>query len=114
MAAVARTGEGNRLTNDAQFQPLLSSLTPDSSKAVLVHVGRMLKVAGALDRGRDGPQMARVGELLDRLAVVIVTQEGPTELVLQAAVSGLPNVPKLVEALSAPRGARAEISVATP
>jgi hypothetical protein len=114
VAAAARTGEGNRLANDAQFQPLLSSLTPDSSKAVLVHVGRVLKVAGAMDRGRDGPQMARVGELLDRLAVVIVTQEGPTELVLQAAVSGLPNVPKLVEALSAPRGARAEISVTSP
>ncbi|MFO0900948.1 MAG: hypothetical protein U0836_26265 [Pirellulales bacterium] len=114
VASAVGAGEGNRLTDDPQFRPLLSSLTPDSSKALLVHVGRMLKVAGSLDRGSDGPKMAQVGELLDRLAVVVVTNEGPTELVLHAAVSGLPNVPKLVQALAAPRGGRAEISVAAP
>jgi hypothetical protein len=115
VAAAVRAGSGDSVSDDPQFRPLLSGLTADSSKAVLVHVGRMLKVAGSMDRGRDGQQMARLGELLDRLAVVVVTHEGPTELVVQAAVSGLPNVPRLVEALAAPReGGRPAVSGAAP
>ena len=99
VAAAIRAEGPYAITGDPQFKPLLDGLKPESSKAILVHVGRVIATAApAIPRGGDEAQ--QIAALLGDLRVMLVTNEKPNELSIDASVSGLPNVPAIVQAVA--------------
>jgi hypothetical protein len=83
------------IAKDPQFQPLLAGLRPESSKAVLVHAGRMMTVGQAA----GGPsELRQIATLIGDLRLMVATHELPNEFAVQASASGLPNVPSIVRA----------------
>ena len=96
VSAAIRAEGPYAITGDAQFKPLLDSLKPESSKAVLVHVGRAIGVAASLP---GAPSEARqIASLMDDMKAIVVTSEEANEFVVRAAATGLPDVPNLVQA----------------
>jgi hypothetical protein len=114
-AAAALRAEGAQaLTGDPQFKPLLDSLKPESSKAVLVHVGRVASAMSArLPHQADEAQ--QMAALAGDLRFMIVTNEKPNEFSVSAVISGLPNVPAIVQTAVRmnQRGPRRSVSVRT-
>lgn len=107
-AALHAEKSKNSITGDDQFQPLLERLKAETSKALLVHVGRVVELAAAAER-RHGDEIRQIASLLGDLRFMVATHEAPNEFAVQASVSGLPNVPKIVHAaLGGQFGDRAE------
>jgi hypothetical protein len=104
-AAIAAGTTEKSIARDPAFGSLISSLTPSASKAVLVHVGRLLPIAAAFDGHRQDPTLAKLGTLMSDLTVSLMTDEQPTEFSMHLHISGLPEIHKVVRALSesAPR-----------
>jgi hypothetical protein len=102
VAAALRSGTSGESILSAA--PRLAPLSPHTSKAVLVDVGRSLKIASAFAGGREGRDMAQAANLVDGLAFSVVTHESPTELTIVAQMTGLPNVLKLAAAIAQEHG----------
>jgi hypothetical protein len=97
VAAALRAGRsGNAVTSDPAFAPLLEKLTPQASKALLVHIGRAIPIAAAAVGPRDAKEMMTMADLLTDLRASVVTDEAPTRFMVRAEVAGLPNVPDLI------------------
>jgi hypothetical protein len=97
VGAALRAGRsGEALSSDAAFAPLLERLTPHASKAVLVHVGRVLPIAAAMTGGRDAQEMMSVADLAGAMRFSVVTDEAPTRFMVRAEVAGMPNVPDVI------------------
>lgn len=98
-AALKTGASGESIIGDSGFRPLLDSLTPESSKAVLVHVGRTLQAVSPIIDRNDAAEIQRIAPLLDETRVILITDEKPTQFTIRAAVTGLPDVPTIVKAL---------------
>ena len=99
-AAVSACEKGSTITADAEFEPLLQSLTQTSSKALLVDVSRALEMAISLGDGRDGDELQTARALLDELRLSLITDEAPTSFTLRIEAAGLPDVPDIFRALT--------------
>jgi hypothetical protein len=89
-ASLRAAASGDSIEKDAGFAGLLAHVTPDTSKAVLVDVGRAVNIAAAMARGSDARQLAAIAQLTSATKVSLVTDEAPNRLVIRAEVSGLP------------------------
>jgi hypothetical protein len=97
VSAAIRAVGTRAITGDPQFKPLLDGLKPDSSKAVLVHAGRVIGIAASqMPRERD--EARQIAALVGDLRFMVVTNEQPNELSIQAAASGLPNLNGIIQA----------------
>jgi hypothetical protein len=103
VAAAIGAGSLGGIAGDAQFKPLLDGLTPETSKALLVHPGRIISLGAAI-APRDFREAAQFGALLGDLKFMVATHEKPNELVIGAALSGLPHVPSIIHATMSARG----------
>jgi hypothetical protein len=88
-ASINADRERQSIAGDAAFAPLLARLTPDTSKALLVDVGRAVEIAGAMS-GRQSRELRDIAPLVRDLKVSLVTDEAPNQLTITAEVSGLP------------------------
>jgi hypothetical protein len=95
-AAVGAQGNGTSVAADAGFQPLLAELTPSSSKAILVDVGRAIETA-ATANPHEADELQMVASLVGGLRVSLVTDEQPTSLTVRLAATNLPDVQKLID-----------------
>ncbi len=89
-ASLRASASGESIEKDAGFAGLLAHVTPHTSKAVLVDVGRAVGMAAAMSRGSDARELAMIGQLVSTMKVSLVTDEAPNQLVIRAEVSGLP------------------------
>jgi hypothetical protein len=96
VSAAIRAEGPYAITGDPQFKALLEGLKAESSKAVLVHVGRVIGVAASLPNAP--PEAKQIAPLLGDLKAMVVTSEQPNEFAIRASATGLPNVPNLVQA----------------
>jgi hypothetical protein len=96
-ASVTSHGSGTSVASDAGFQPLLAQLTPSSSKAILVDVGRALETAAAAADPRDADEFRMAASLVGNLRVSLVTDEQPTSLAVRLQATNLPDVQKLID-----------------
>jgi hypothetical protein len=96
ISAAIRAEGPYAITGDPQFKLLLDGLKAESSKAVLVHVGRAIGVAASMPRAPE--EAKQIAALMGDLKVMVVTNEQPNEFVIRASATGLPNVPKIVQA----------------
>ncbi|MGD9720480.1 MAG: hypothetical protein AB7O59_22030 [Pirellulales bacterium] len=107
VAASLRAAANNEsIETDPAFAGLLAHVTPDTSKALLVDVGRALELAAVLSGGSDAREFALAGKMTRDLKVFVVTDEAPNRLVIRAEVSGLPkyrDVLPLIREHTAPR-----------
>jgi hypothetical protein len=97
VSAAVRAEGPYAITGDPQFKPLLEGLKPESSKAVLVHAGRAVGIA-ATGMPRERNELRQIAALLSDLRLMVVTNEQPNELSIQASAAGLPNVNAIVQA----------------
>jgi hypothetical protein len=115
VAAAVRAEGPYAITGDPQFKTLLDGLRDESSKAVLVHVGRVVGVAASMPRA---PQEAKqIAALMGDLKAMVVTNEQPNEFVVRASATGLPNVPNLVQAavhMETRRGPAVRVQISEP
>lgn len=92
-AAVAASIKADRdrqsIATDPAFAPLLARLTPDTSKALLVDVGRAVAVAAAMSVPQSR-ELKSIAPLVRDLKVSLVTDEAPNQFTITAEVSGLP------------------------
>jgi hypothetical protein len=113
VSAAIRAEGPNAITGDPQFKPLLDGLKPESSKAVLVHAGRAVGIAAAsMPRERD--EVRKIAALIGDLRLMVVTDEQPNELSIQAGAAGLPNVNAVVQAALAANEPRLGARVRSP
>ena len=99
-AAIRTSANANAITHDAAFKPLLDSLTPDSSKAILIHAGRSLPFLASLAHGHEARELAMAASFLNDLTISLATSETPTQLVVRAVASGLPDIPKIIRSMA--------------
>ena len=97
-AAIATQSTGQTIAADPILRPSIETLTPCSSKALFVHVARVLEVVASVDP-RAARDLAPVQPLVGDLTVMVVTDEAPNTLTVRAKVGGLPNVPNIVKQL---------------
>ena len=91
------------------FGPLVDSLAPTASKAILVDAARTVHtVASCQTAGQNSAQIPRdvrqlmaVGSLLKGLRLSAVTEEGPNQLAIRIEATGLPNVPAIIKTVAA-------------
>jgi hypothetical protein len=113
VSAAIRAAGAQAITGDPQFKPLLDGLKPDSSKAVLVHAGRVIGIAASqMPRERD--EARQIAALIGDLRLMVVTNEQPNELSVQAAASGLPNLNAIIQAALAAHQQRRGAPVRSP
>jgi hypothetical protein len=113
VSAAIRAQGSEAITGDPQFKPLLDGLKPESSKAVLVHAGRAVGIAAStMPRERD--EVRQIAALIGDLRVMVVTNEAPNELSIQASASGLPNLNAIVHAALAANQPRRGARVRSP
>ena len=108
-ASLQAAASGESIESDEGFGGLLAHVTPDTSKAVLVDVGRAVQVVAAMAQGNDARELAMIGQLAKGTKVSLVTDEAPNRLVIRAEVSGLPkyrDVFPLIRQAVSPRGSR--------
>ncbi|MEX2113150.1 MAG: hypothetical protein WD845_08190 [Pirellulales bacterium] len=108
-AALKAGASGDSIEKDPAFAGLLAHVTPHTSKAVLVDVGRTVGIAAAMSGGSDARELAMIAQLVSTMKVSLVTDEAPNQLVIRAEVSGLPKyqdvLPIIQQGMSkAPRG----------
>jgi hypothetical protein len=96
-AAIDAGADDGSIATDAEFQPLLDQLTPASSKAILVDVGRALETAASVAPPRDANQMRFAGSLVGNLRVSLVTDEQPTSLAVRLQATNLPDVQRIID-----------------
>lgn len=116
-SAVGCATNGNVITRDSGFKPLLARLTPSTSKAILVHVGRAAETAAGVARGREAEHLKLAASILRELRVAVVTDEQPMQFTLRAEATGLPNIPDAIRKFAAarhPARATQSISKAPP
>jgi hypothetical protein len=113
VSAAVRAEGPYAITGDPQFKQLLAGLKPESSKAVLVHAGRAVGIAAsAMPRERN--EVRQIAALLADLRLMVVTNEQPNELSIQASAAGLPNVNAIVQAAVAAHQPRRGARVRSP
>ena len=115
VAAAIRAEGPYAITGDPQFKTLLDGLKDESSKAVLVHIGRVVQVAASMPRAPE--EAKQIAPLLGDLKAMVVTNEQPNEFVIRASATGLPNVPNLVQAavhMETRRGPAVRVQIAEP
>lgn len=95
-AAATAENSGSSVTEDAGFEPLLAQLTPSSSKAILVDVGRAIETAAAV-HPREADDLRMVASLVGNLRISLVTDEQPTSLAVRLAATSLPDVQRLID-----------------
>jgi hypothetical protein len=91
-ASVRAANTSNSILQDAGFGSLLARLTPDTSKAVLVDVGRSVEVAAALTKGPEAGQLQMAAVVARDLKVSLVTDESPNQLTIRVEATGLPKM----------------------
>ncbi len=94
------------IAQDEAFAPLLARLTPDTSKAVLIDVGRAMQIVAAMSQGRSGQELREIGALVGDMKVSLVTDEAPNRLTIRADVTGLPKFRNLLPLLQGSPGRR--------
>ncbi len=100
-ASLKALAAGESIAKDSAFQPLVAKLTSNSSKAVLVDLGRVAQMA--IPKSAAGTQKAALaGMLLKDLKVSVVTDESPEQLRFTLQATGLPNLPALIKTAVAP------------
>jgi hypothetical protein len=102
-AAVQTFRSQENILQDPAFKPLLERLSPDTSKAVLIHASRSLAAASRLAGRREAKDLAMAAQLSGDLTLSLVTHERPTQLIVQLDAAGLPNVPNIIKALAQQR-----------
>ena len=105
-ASLRAASTGESIEKDESFSAVLAHVTPDTSKAVLVDVGRAVSLAATLSQGNNARELQLIGQLTKDMRVSLVTDEGPNRLVIRAEVSGLPkyrDVLPLIRHGTAPR-----------
>jgi hypothetical protein len=98
-AALRANGGQESILTDEAYRTLLSRLTPNSSKAVLVDASRALQIARDFSGDRDSNEMHMAGLVLKDLRLSIVTDEAPNCLTVSIEATGLPNVPSVIQTL---------------
>ncbi len=106
-ASLQAAASGESIETDEGFGGLLAHVTPDTSKAVLLDVGRVVGIVAAISGGSDPQQLAMIGQLARGTKVSLVTDEATNRLVIRAEVSGLPKYrdvfPLIRQAISSPK-----------
>jgi hypothetical protein len=110
VSAAIRAQGSHALTADPQFKPLLDGLQPESSKAVLVHVGRVIEVAASL-MPRDADDLRQAAALAGELRAMVVTDEQPNEFSIRVTAAGLPNLPNIAHAMITGRQQRQSAAI---
>jgi hypothetical protein len=100
-ASLKASASQQSIAQDAACAPLIGRLTPDTSKALLVDVGRAVDLAAGLSRGRQSQEMKQAGALVRDLKFSILTDEAPNQLTLTAELTGLPKFRDIVSMLRA-------------
>ena len=90
---------GKNVTTDQEFKPLLDGLTPHTSKAVLVHVGRALKEASRQVSAQGGGELAIGANLGRQTRLSIAVDEAPNELRFQLQIAGFPDIREIMPIL---------------
>ncbi len=91
-AAIRTSKSGGGILRDAAFQPLLDRLGPTASKAVLVNMGRAVRLATVGAPRQHAAELMIAGAALKDLNVSAVTDEGSTHFAMRVEATGLPNV----------------------
>lgn len=100
VAAAIRAGasQGGILHDDA-FQPLLQRLGPAASKAVLIDMGRAVRLATMGAPSHHAGEAMMAAAALKDMKVSAVTDEGSTHFAVRMEATGLPNVLELAKML---------------
>ena len=92
------------IVHDAALAPLIARLTPDTSKALLVDVGRAVEIAAALSPARQAKDLEVAARLTRDMKVSVMTDEKPDQLTITADLTGLPRFGAIWSALGSALG----------
>jgi hypothetical protein len=104
-AAIQTLASKNSIADDKTS--LLARLTPDTSKALFLDVGRCVDIAASLSKGREAQQLKSIGAVTHNLKVSVATDEAPNRLTIRAEVTGLPQFCDIVSLVNAQKEQRA-------
>jgi hypothetical protein len=106
-ASLKAAASGESIEKDEAYASLMAHVTPHTSKAVLVDVGRTVGIVAAMSKqGNDARELAMVSQLVNKMKVSLVTDETPNQLVIRAEVSGLPKYRDVLPILQQELGKR--------
>ncbi len=95
-AAVQAADGGSSILEDDDFAAALKQVGDDTSKALFLSPGRILRLAAPHMDNRDRQEIAPFVPLLRSTVVSLMTHESEEKLQLSAGVSGLPDVAPII------------------
>jgi hypothetical protein len=105
-ASLKAAASGESIEKDEAYAGLMARVTPHTSKAVLIDVGRAVSMVAGMSQGKDARQMAAISQIVNQMKVSLVTDEAPNQLVIRAEVSGLPKYRDVLPILQQEMGQR--------
>jgi len=102
MASAIKTLRGGAsIQDDPAFKGSANRISKESTKAVFIHPGRMLRMAKPFMSDRERSEMAPFAELLNDTVISLVVDHSNERLRVSAEVTGLPKVDALLNQLIA-------------
>ncbi len=95
-AALRAVADKHSLADLGAASPLVSRLTPTTSKVLWVNVGPSMELFAGMSRGPDAQQLQAIGGLVRDMKVLVMTDEAPNQLTVDVEVEGLPKFRDIV------------------
>ncbi len=89
-ASLQASANQGSIVHDTAMAPLIARLTPDTSKALLLDVGRAVEIVAALSPARQAKELQVAAGLTRDMKVTVMTEEKPDQLTITAELMGLP------------------------
>ena len=99
-SAIVAGKSGKTLAKDAKAKALWNAKSKHTAKAAFVHVGRALRLAAQLERGRGGQEMQFISQVVDDLTVTLVLDEAPANFQAKLNATGLPLFEDVIKTLA--------------
>lgn len=98
-AALSTIDSGKSVLSDPRMKAAIDRVKPDTSVALIAHVGRIMQMGSAFCDCDEAPMIRRMSEAMDDTLVTTLIEESETRCGINWRINGLPKARKVIELL---------------
>ncbi len=99
-AAIQASVSDETIANDPPAKALWEHANEHTSKAVFMHLGRLMGLASTIEDGSEAEHLKQMSRVCDQLTISLVCNEAPSDLEIQLDAAGLPKFERIIRTIS--------------